>query len=286
MGWRVLPVGEEAVVDLPGLAFQGRAWQDVRTALNHARRRGLTVETGRLDELPHAIRLQVAEISCGWTTARRLPELGFTLGGLDEAADPEVVVSVAVDRTGVVHGVTSWLPSHRPSDGTVEGWTLDIMRRREGSDAFRPVMELLIATSLLRFRDQGCAWVSLSASPLAASGRVDGVSGRSARLELVVQHLATRLEPFYGFRSLHAFKAKFSPRLEPLYLVYPGDVALPRIMVALARAYLPTARLRDLAALWSDRHTEERPAHDQASTARVTRVLSTAAASSAPSTDT
>jgi lysylphosphatidylglycerol synthetase-like protein (DUF2156 family) len=286
MGWRVLPVGEEAVVDLPGLAFHGRAWQDVRTALNHAARHGITVETGRLDELPDRVRLQVAEISCGWTTARRLPELGFTLGGLDEAADPEVVVSVAVDPEGVVHGVTSWLPSHRPSDGTVEGWTLDVMRRRQGSDAFRPVMELLIATSLLRFRDEGCVWVSLSASPLAASGRVDDVVGRSARLELVVQRLATRLEPFYGFRSLHAFKAKFSPRFEPLYLVYPDDVALPRIMVALARAYLPTARLRDLAALWSDRHTEERPARDQASTARVTRVLSTAAASSAPSRDT
>ena len=230
MGWRVLPVGEEAVVDLPGLALQGRAWQDVRTALNHAARR--------------------------------------------------------VDPAGVVHGVTSWLPSHRPSDGTVEGWTLDVMRRREGRDAFRPVMELLIATSLLRFRDQGCAWASLSASPLAATGPAADASGRSAGLELMVQRVATRLEPFYGFRSLHAFKAKFSPRFEPLYLVYPDDVALPRIMVALVRAYLPEARLRDLAVLWPDRHTEERPARGQASTARVTSALSTAAASSAPSTET
>ena len=286
MGWRVLPVGEEAVVDLPGLAFQGRAWQDVRTALNHAARSGITVETGRLDELPDAVRLQVAEISCGWTTGRRLPEPGFTLGGLDEAADPEVVVSVAIDPAGVVHGVTSWLPSHRPSDGTVEGWTLDVMRRREGREAFRPVMELLIATSLLRFRDQGCAWASLSASPLAATGPAADASGRSAGLELMVQRVATRLEPFYGFRSLHAFKAKFSPRFEPLYLVYPDDVALPRITVALARAYLPEARLRDLAALWPDRHTAERPARGQASTARVTSALSTAAASSAPSTET
>ena len=56
--------------------------------------------------------------------------------------------------------------------------------------------------------------------------------------------------------------------------------------MALARAYLPEARLRDLAALWPDRHTEERPARGQASTARVTSALSTAAASSAPSTET
>ena len=283
MGWRVLRVGEEAVVDLPDLAFQGRAWQDVRTALNHAARRGITVETGRWTELPDAVRRQVAEISCGWTTGRRLPELGFTLGGLEEAADPEVRVSVALDPAGVVHGVTSWLPSHRPSDGTVEGWTLDVMRRRGGSEAFRPVMELLIAMSLLRFRDEGCAWASLSASPLATTGAE--VPAHSAAVERLVARLAVRLEPFYGFRSLHAFKAKFSPRFQPLYLVYPDDVALPRIVVALARAYLPQARLRDLAALWPDR-PGLRPARGQLSTPRVTSALSTAAASSAPSMDT
>jgi lysylphosphatidylglycerol synthetase-like protein (DUF2156 family) len=246
LGWRVLPVGEEAVVDLAELSFQGRAWQDVRTALNQAGRRGLTVSLGHLDDLPPELHQQVVDLSSGWTAGKRLPELGFTLGGLDEAADPEVRVAVAVDADGVVHGVTSWLPSHRPSDGTVTGWTLDVMRRRSGADAFRGVMELLIATSLLRFRDEGCTWASLSASPLARSA---GPSVGNDTVDLVLGRLGGYLEPLYGFRSLHAFKAKFSPRSEPLYLVYPDDLALPRISVALTRAYLPGARLRDLVAL-------------------------------------
>jgi lysylphosphatidylglycerol synthetase-like protein (DUF2156 family) len=252
MGWRILRVGDEAVVDLSALSFQGRAWQDVRTALNHAARRGIAVTFGRLDDLPEGVRRQVAEISERWTAGRRLPELGFTLGGLVEAADPEVCVAVAVDQHGTVHGVTSWLPSHRPSDGTVTGWTLDVMRRREDADGFRPVMELLIATSLARFRDEGCAWASLSASPLVRGRSPDWSEGApfpAAAVDRALDRLAVRLEPFYGFRSLHAFKAKFSPRFEPLYLVYPDDLALPRIGVALARAYLPGVRLRDLAAL-------------------------------------
>jgi lysylphosphatidylglycerol synthetase-like protein (DUF2156 family) len=283
MGWRVMPVGEEAVVDLPGLAYQGKAWQDVRSALNHAARRGITVELGRFDDLSEEMRAQVAEISHGWTSSRRLPELGFTLGGLDEAADPDVRVAVAVDAAGVVHGVTSWLPSHRPSDGAVVGWTLDVMRRRGGLDAFRPVMELLIGTALLRFRDEGCEWASLSASPLAETAPQPDAPSRSAGVDLVLRRVSSRLEPYYGFRSLHAFKAKFSPRFEPLYLAYPSDLALPRISVALTRAYLPGVRLRDLAVLRRPRRTAVTA---QASTSRATRVLSTAAASSASSIDT
>jgi lysylphosphatidylglycerol synthetase-like protein (DUF2156 family) len=273
LGWRILPVGEEAVVDLAGLAFQGRAWQDVRTALNQAARRGLTVRLGHLEDLSPELRRQVADLSTGWTAGKRLPELGFTLGGLDEAADPDVRVAVAVDADGLVHGVTSWLPSHRPSDGTVVGWTLDVMRRRAGADAFRGVMELLIATSLLRFRDEGCAWASLSASPLSRSS--DASPGTDA-VGLVLGRLGAYLEPLYGFRSLHAFKAKFSPRSEPLYLVYPDDLALPRISVALTRAYLPGVRLRDLVALRPGKLPQEAPS-------RATSAFSTAAASSASS---
>ena len=58
-----------------------------------------------------------------------------------------------------------------------------------------------------------------------------------------------RLEQFYGFRSLYAFKIKFQPRLEPLYLVYPNQTALPRIALALTEAYLPDLRPHHLGAL-------------------------------------
>ena len=64
-----------------------------------------------------------------------------------------------------------------------------------------------------------------------------------------LDRLGGTLEPYYGFRSLHAFKAKFQPRVDPLYLVFPDEAALPRIGVALSSAYLPQAGLRDLVTL-------------------------------------
>jgi lysylphosphatidylglycerol synthetase-like protein (DUF2156 family) len=61
--------------------------------------------------------------------------------------------------------------------------------------------------------------------------------------------LGSALEPYYGFRSLQVFKSKFQPQYNPLYLVFPDEAALPRIGLALTRAYLPNARLRELVAL-------------------------------------
>ena len=85
-------------------------------------------------------------------------------------------------------------------------------------------------------------------SPLARAGAADSAMDRGP-LDSFLDRLGGSLEPYYGFRSLHAFKTKFQPRFEPLFLVFPDEGALPRIGVALSRAYLPDAGLRDLVSL-------------------------------------
>jgi lysylphosphatidylglycerol synthetase-like protein (DUF2156 family) len=243
LGWSSLQVAEEAVIDLRTLDFRGRAWQDVRTALNQAAKRGLDFHLGPLASMPARWRGQVETISTQWVQDKGLPELGFTLGGVEEALDPRVRVGIAVDAAGVVHGVTSWMPVHRPGDGRLEGWTLDVMRRRP--DGFRGVMEFLIARACLDFRAEGATVVSLSAAPLARTTS----DGPRRPVEIFLDRLGAELEPLYGFRSLQGFKAKFQPRFEPLHLLYPDEAALPRIGVALTRAYLPSTGWIELAGL-------------------------------------
>ena len=68
------------------------------------------------------------------------------------------------------------------------------------------------------------------------------------------------MEPLYGFRSLESFKQKFSPRHEPVYLVFADEAALPRIGLALTSAYLPGASLRDLAMAGLKTIREDAPA--------------------------
>lgn len=154
--------------------------------------------------------------------------------------DPHVRVGLAVDADGSVHGVTSWLPVFG-ADGTVRGWTLDVMRRRQ--DGFRPVIEFLLASACLAFKEDGAEFVSLSGAPLARS---DGDDAESDAIDKLLETLGAAMEPYYGFRSLHSFKAKFKPRYDPVYMSYRDEADLPRIGIALTRAYLPTASARDL----------------------------------------
>jgi lysylphosphatidylglycerol synthetase-like protein (DUF2156 family) len=246
LGWQTLQVAEEAVIDLASLAFRGKAWQDVRTALNRAAAQGITHRLVALADQPRGIQVQVRAVSEQWTGDKGLPELGFTLGGVDEALDPRVRVGLAVDGDGTVHGVTSWIPVIAPGGGPPVGWTLDVMRR--SPDGFRSTMEFLVASACTAFRDEGASVVSLSGVPLAAAR--DGDRGVDAgALDAFLERLGGTLEPYYGFRSLQAFKSKFQPRHETLHLVFPDESALPRIGIALGRAYLPAAGARDLVAL-------------------------------------
>ena len=236
--WRSVSVGEDTVVDLPGLEFSGKPWQPVRGAANRAEREGVSFRLTTLAEEPWGVVAQVRAISESWVGDKSLPEMGFTLGTVDEALDPAVRVALATDADGSVHGVLSWLPVHGPGgDGElIEGWVLDIMRRRDG--AFGPVMEFLIGQSLLAFRDEGAAFASLSGAPLTRSedeAEEDGAVGA------ILTTVGSLLEPAYGFRSLHRFKEKFQPRHESMRLLYRDEAALPGIAGAIVRAYLPDA---------------------------------------------
>lgn len=198
-----------------------------------------------------AIRQQIQAISEDWVAEQHLPELGFTLGGLQQLDDPAVRCSVLLDPTGRVHGVASWLPWHR--DGRLEGWTLDFMRRRPGG--FKHSMEVLIASSALDLQAEGFRVLSLSGTPLTRStndadppsqhsASVDATDPTMRSLERTLDLLAAGLEPVYGFGSLLRFKAKFQPQFHPLFLLYPDPAALPAIGRAVTSAYLPAAQLR------------------------------------------
>lgn len=237
-GWRSIVVAEDTLVDLPGLEFKGKAWGAVRTAINRAAREGIEFRMVRLADEPWSVRAQVRAISEQWTGDKGLPEMRFTLGTVDDAMDPDVAVGIAVDADGSLHGVTSWLPVYG-DDGTVHGWTLDLMRRRDGG--FGPVMEFLIGASAQHFSEAGHAYLSLSGAPLV---RTEATEANA--IYTVLDRMAELIEPLYGFRSLHRFKQKFNPRAEPMHLLYRDEGDLPRIGIALTRAYLPDASLRDM----------------------------------------
>lgn len=243
LGWRGLPVGVETVMDLEGLDFAGKAWQKVRQPLARAEREGYAAVWARWRDLSVADSSQIVAIDEEWVADRALPELGFTLGGVDELDDPEVRLLLAVGPDGRIEAVTSWMPHWR--DGRIAGWTLDYMRRR--ADGPNGIMEFLIASAALRLRDEGAHTLSLSGAPLADDPGASATEATPVRS--LLRWLATVLEPVYGFASLFRFKSKFRPRHRPLYLVYRDPLELPLLGAAITRAYLPAASRSEVFAL-------------------------------------
>ncbi|MFS0729123.1 DUF2156 domain-containing protein [Curtobacterium sp. 1P10AnD] len=238
-GWTSVPVGVEAVLDVTAFSLSGKKRQDLRTASNRADREGVRDEWTTFGALSPAHRSEVEAICTRWAADRRLPEMGFTLGGLRELDDPDVRLMLAIDAEDRVVGVTSWLPVHER--GALTGWTLDVMRR--GEDGMPGVMEFLIARTALRAREAGLTTISLSGTPLAVHPGAGALVTRGSAV------LARVLEPVYGFRSLQRFKEKFGARHDPLWLVVPTPLHVPRVARALAAAYVPGLRPKHLWAL-------------------------------------
>ena len=247
LGWQTMSVGEETLMHPQTFDMQGKAWQKVRQAHNRGVKERISTLWTRWDDLAPVQQSQIASLSEQWVSEKELPEMGFTLGGMAELKDPEVRLYLAYDPEGELQAVTSWLPSWR--DGAVVGYTIDFMRRADGS--IPGIMEFVIASAAQHMREEGVEVLSLSGAPLATKpdGAADGEAGEESAMDRVLALLARTLEPAYGFSSLFKFKSKFNPTYETLWMAYPDPVALPSIGNAIGRAYLPDANAKEYVAL-------------------------------------
>ncbi|HVB05184.1 MAG TPA: DUF2156 domain-containing protein [Acidimicrobiales bacterium] len=235
--WHALKVANDAVIPLAPFDLSGRRLQDVRTAMHRAGRKGIEARWIDFHDASPSLVQQIAAMGRQLRASRGAPELSFTIGGVPELLDSQTRCLVAVDPEGVVHGVVSWIPVFRA--GEVVGWTLDFMRR--SPDGLKGVMDFLIASSALSFRQEGSEMMSLSGVPLPPD-----TAGRSpSAVERVLDGAGSLVNRAFRFESLLAFKDKFRPDYESLFLAYRDGMDLPRIAYAVGRAYLPSVTLRE-----------------------------------------
>jgi phosphatidylglycerol lysyltransferase len=112
-----------------------------------------------------------------------------------------------------------WLTSSK------EELSIDLMRF--GADAPRGAMDYMFIELMLWGRAQGYRWFNLGMAPLAGLERHPLAPAWHRVGNFVFRHG----EHFYNFDGLRRYKAKFDPTWEPKYLVAPGGIALPRILI-------------------------------------------------------
>lgn len=226
LGFAALKIGEEAFLDLDSFSLQGKARANVRHSTTRAERDGVVVARYGPEDRTATDDAQLTAISDAWLATKHGPELGFTLGRFDPEAVTLASTYVARREDQAVAFVT-WLPY---SAG--EAAVLDLMRRAE--DCPPGTMELLVTRSLEDLRQRGYRSASLGGVPLASTTDRAGPIERA--LGWVYEHGGT----IYEAKGLFAFKRKFDPRWEPIFLLFPSGGDLPRIATAVGRAFVPT----------------------------------------------
>lgn len=229
LGFSALKIGEEAFVDLASFGLAGKARANVRHSVTRAERDGASVL--RYDPAVRTVALDgdLAAISDAWLATKQGPELGFTLGRFDPERLAAQEVYAALDARGTAVAFVTWLPYARGRAAV-----LDLMRRGEGAPP--GVMELLVTRSLEDLRSRNFVTASLGGVPLASAGERLGALDRA--LGWVYDHGGN----VYEAKGLFAFKRKFDPCWEPMFLLYPTGADLPRIAAAVGRAFLPPGR--------------------------------------------
>lgn len=224
LGFQVLKIGEEAIVDLKAFTLQGKAGKNLRTAVNRMTKLGYEV---RFYQPPIADNLlrQIKTVSDEWLQLVQGSEKKFSLGWFDEAYLRECEIVTVQSSHGDIIAFANIIPEYQLNEATH-----DMMRHRKSIE--NGTMDFLFISMFQHYKQRGYDGFNIGLSALSGVGETE----ESKRLEKVLYYLYKHLERFYNFQGLHAYKDKFHPRWEPRYLVFPSLTALPDVVVALIRA--------------------------------------------------
>jgi phosphatidylglycerol lysyltransferase len=161
-------------------------------------------------------------ISDDWLAQKNTRELGFSLGYFDETYLRHF--STALLR---LDGKLVAFANVLQGAGRHE-LSVDLMRYV--ADAPHGVMDCLFIELMLWGRREGFDWFDLGMAPLG------GMPDRTlAPVWSRLGALAFRHgEHFYHFEGLRAFKDKFEPRWEPIYLASPGGLSVVAALTDIA----------------------------------------------------
>ena len=214
LGLSVQKIGETAIVPLADFSLEGSDRSRMRQVYNRAGRDGLSFDVLTPADLPaHMDRLHA--ISDAWLDAHGGAEKGFSLGRFD----PDYISNfpIAVARLGgeIVAFANLW-----PGAGKQE-IAIDLMRF--SAEAPRAVMDYLFISTMLWAKGEGYQRFDLGMAPLA------GLEAHrlAPAMTRIGAFLFEHANAVYGFEGLRAYKDKFHPVWEPLYLAAPNARALP-----------------------------------------------------------
>ncbi|MEI7473989.1 MAG: phosphatidylglycerol lysyltransferase domain-containing protein [bacterium] len=217
-GFQAVPVGVEAVIMLETFSLDGKARQQLRTAKNKAQKEGWV-----LKEYSAEYWNSVKNLDNKWLTNHGNKENSFAMG----QCTPEYLEST---RTVLLFDKNNNLLAYVNNIELPEknGRSIDLMRR--DPDSPPGAMDYIILNEILQAKEEGKTFYDLGFSPLA---KVDEAFSDNKIVTNLFKMIYEKQRKYYDFQGLYQFKSKFLPVWEQSYLVCPGRINLPQVLIAL-----------------------------------------------------
>jgi lysyl-tRNA synthetase class 2 len=240
-GLDVIELGDEAILDVPSFALDGRPMRGVRQAVNRMRRAGYTCRVVRRRDLSPDELTEALHAADAFREGHTERGFSMALSRLGDARDGDCLLVLCRDEGGTLRGLLQFVP------WGAHGLSLDLMRGDRA--AANGLTELMIVSAVEEAASLGVTRVSLNFAVLrSVFARADELgAGPVLRLWHRMLMMASRL---WQIESLYRANAKYQPVWQPRYLCFPTARDLPRIAVAVlsAEASLPGGRSAPVAA--------------------------------------
>ena len=228
LGFGTTKYGEEAMFNLESYNIAGKKGAKIRNAINHATSLEINVlEYEPLKNRDKLIEQQINEVSKEWLESKSSSELSFMIGTISLENPMDRRYFMAFDKDNNMLGFIVFSPFLGG-----EGYLADVTRRKNNAPI--GVMEKITFEAFNKMKSEGAKWGSLGLAPLA------NVADEGKAAEKLLGFVYEKLNSFYGFKTLHHYKKKYSPtEWEPRYLVYYPKMFTPKIAYSIIKAQNP-----------------------------------------------
>ncbi|WP_167631012.1 bifunctional lysylphosphatidylglycerol flippase/synthetase MprF [Mariprofundus ferrooxydans] len=220
-GLTLLKLGEEAGIELATFSLKGAENARLRQMLNKGVRHGLSFSILPASEIDTLLP-DLGKISREWMAEKGGDEKGFSLGRFDADYLRHFPVAVVRMEGRIVAFANLW-----PANG--EEFSIDLMRQT--GDCPNGTMDYLFVQLLTWGQAQGFAWFNMGMAPLSGT-EASAKWSQWAKLSDIAYEHGNFL---YNFKGLRQYKEKFRPHWRARFLVAPGGLTLPRVVIDLAR---------------------------------------------------
>lgn len=218
-GFLSIPIGVEALVDLEAFTLEGKKMQEVRSAQNRAEREGWTIR----DFLPSDWE-KVRALDKKWLRIHGNKEIGFGMGKSSLKYLSESKTTLLFDKDD---NLLAYLNNIELTG--INSRAVDLMRK-DPDARYKGVMEVLFLHEINQAKDEGKKYYDLGLSPLAEMDK--SLADNKIAFNLL-SLIYKKQNHYYDFKGLHHFKSKFQPIWKQSFLVYPNQITLPKVLIAL-----------------------------------------------------